>query len=302
MKKFLISLSLLALAFLITLVAGECLVESLPNQYKSKNEYMQRNGADVETIILGSSHAYYGINPEYLDGNAYNLANISQNYRYDYYLLSHYADKYKQLKTVIVPVSYFSFFRKPFEEGNDEALHHVMSYHIYMDCPYDDSNPKYKWEFSHFSIFRGKIMAWARNSVRNCSSLGWGMDYALALKQNKMDIGGVKRAHDHTVYDWTYLPENLSNLTNILEFCKARSVKVVLITTPTYRTYYDNLDPNQLNKMYSLIDSLKQQYRFDYKDYLKDSRFVLDDFWEDCDHLSDVGATKFTKILNEDIR
>jgi hypothetical protein len=52
--------------------------------------------------------------------------------------------------------------------------------------------------------------------------------------------------------------------------------------------------------MHSTIDSLKQQYHIEYYDYLKDTRFVADDFW-DGDHLSDVGAEKFTKILKGDI-
>jgi lysophospholipase L1-like esterase len=82
---------------------------------------------------------------------------------------------------------------------------------------------------------------------------------------------------------------------------RARSVLVLLVTTPTYHTYYDNLDAGQLGEMYSIIDSLKQQYHLEYYDYLKDTRFVADDFW-DGDHLSDLGAAKFTKILNEDIR
>jgi lysophospholipase L1-like esterase len=122
----------------------------------------------------------------------------------------------------------------------------------------------------------------------------------LSLKSANNENNGADRAHGHTENDRRYLEENLSNLTGILEFCKARSVRVVLVTTPTYHTYYDNLDAGQLGEMHSTIDSLKQQYHIEYYDYLKDTRFVADDFW-DGDHLSDVGAEKFTKILKGDI-
>jgi hypothetical protein len=37
-----------------------------------------------------------------------------------------------------------------------------------------------------------------------------------------------------------------------------------------------------------------------YVDYLKDHRFEANDFY-DSNHLSDVGAIKFTKILDNDI-
>jgi hypothetical protein len=61
----------------------------------------------------------------------------------------------------------------------------------------------------------------------------------------------------------------------------------------------DNTDQQKEN--FQLIEDLKSKYGVEYYNYEKDSRFVSDDFY-DADHLSDVGATKFTKILNEDLK
>lgn len=52
--------------------------------------------------------------------------------------------------------------------------------------------------------------------------------------------------------------------------------------------------------MYQIIDSMRQRYNLTYKDYLKDTRFTAEDFW-DSDHLSDIGAEKFTRLLQTDI-
>lgn len=301
MKKFLISLSLLLPALLVVLISGELFIESLPNQYKSKNEYMLNNGSNVETLILGSSHTYYGINPEYLDGNAYNLANPGQNYRYDYYLLSHYADKYERLKTVIIPVSYHSFFQRPYETGNEEDKHLILCYHLYMNCPYGKYRFKYNWELCFPIIFRGKIKAWLTKSTRDCSTLGWSTDFKLRNKKmNEEEKTGKKHAIIHTIDDWTSMNENVNNLIIILKFCEERSIRAVLVTPPVWHSYYDNIDVKQFNKMNLIIDSLKRNYIFEYYDYFKDPHFNAEDFF-DSNHLSDVGATKFTKILNENI-
>jgi hypothetical protein len=303
MKSFLKYSIILVALLSVTLIAGEVFVRSLPNPYKTKEEFMSKHASEVETIILGSSHTYYGINPEYLDGVAFSLANVSQNYKYDCYLLLRYADSYRNLKMVIAPVSYFSFRDSPFEErGDDGSDNLVMNYHVYMghSCNW---HPKYKFEFCHMTIFRGKIMAYLRNEVRNCTELGWGTDFGLENKvedaEEKTAEAAVKR---HTRKDSQYLDYNLNYITNIIKFCEERSVRLVLVTTPKSHYYYDLVDnTDQQKEKFQLIEDLKSKYGVEYYNYEKDSRFVSDDFY-DADHLSDVGATKFTKILNEDLK
>ena len=53
--------------------------------------------------------------------------------------------------------------------------------------------------------------------------------------------------------------------------------------------------------MYELTRQFQQANNLIYLDYLKDPRFIANDFF-DSNHLSDIGAEKFTKILNEDIK
>ncbi len=108
----------------------------------------------------------------------------------------------------------------------------------------------------------------------------------------------VKR---HTVDSWDYIATNYALMKDLAEFCKQHKVKLVLITTPCWHSYYDNLDKNQLSKMYELTHEFQKVLDLPYFDYLKDQRFEADDFY-DINHLSDVGAKKFTEILNADIQ
>ena len=84
MRKFLIQCFKFGMLVATTLAAGEYLVRTyVDNPYKFKHEWMSRNAGDVEILVLGSSHTYYGINPALFDSKAFNLANVSQIFHYD---------------------------------------------------------------------------------------------------------------------------------------------------------------------------------------------------------------------------
>lgn len=296
MKKFLLLSTLLCCTIITTLILGEFLVRTMPNPYKVKNKWMTEHSQNINSIILGSSHTYYGVRPEYVD-SLYNLANVSQNPKYDYFMLEKYGNLCPNLKTVILPISYFTLFDKSFEDGDE--WYYELYYKIYMDCPYHSGFSKYSAEMFHLSVYFGKLGNWllGRSNIK-CDSLGWGMGYSLANKIRDIDnANSMAVVKKHTAEDWSYLEENCFYLDKIVSYCKLRNIKLILITTPAWHTYYDNLDKRQLNKMYEVIRKIPE---VKYYDYLKDKRFVEDDFY-DPDHLSDIGARKFTLILKSEV-
>lgn len=131
MRKFYLYIGLFLLPILVFLGGAEYIVRSITNEYRYKNEWMNQHADEVETLIFGSSHAWFGINPAYFDGVTFNLSFMSQSPKYDCFLLEKWGDNYKNLKTIIVPISYFTFFfDEPF--GVPQA---AAYYRIYMDCP-----------------------------------------------------------------------------------------------------------------------------------------------------------------------
>ncbi len=286
--------------FLISLIIGECLVRQLPNPYKIKHEWMLQHAEKVETIFLGSSHTYYGIRPEFIP-NSINLANVSQNLMYDYFVLEQYGVHCAGLKTIVLPISYFTFFSKGFEES-EESWWYAINYKVYMNCPYHSDFSKYNFELAHGEVFLGKLKSSIfGGSNIGCDSLGWGTTYELSNKLNTWDnTSSIKAVERHTVKDWSFIDRNIAYIKRIIEFCQARSISLVLITTPTWSAYNERLDKKQLEKMYALISEMQQQYNLPYHNYLKDDRFVPDDFF-DSDHLSDIGAKKFSIILRDEV-
>ena len=303
MKKFLRYCALFALPILIAALPVEYIIRQVPNPYKYKYEWMQRNAEDVEVLVFGSSHTFYGIRPEFFDGKAFSLANVSQGIRQDLFLLKYWADRYKQLKTIIVPISFSSWFGHGLEYGTES--YRCRYYKIYMDCDLYSDWSLYNLELSDMRTALGKLGKYISNgNDLGYDKYGWGDTYKLAEKKMaKWNDGteaeaAVKR---HTVKNWDYIEMNYEQMKDIAEFCKSHGVQMVLITTPCWHSYYDNLNKEQLSKMYELTHRFQKEFDVPYFDYLKDPRFKADDFY-DSNHLSDIGAIKFTKILDKDIR
>jgi len=279
---------------------GEVLVRRVPNPYSYKHKWMLNNAQNVETLILGSSHTYFGINPEKIESPTFNLAFSSQNLEYDYYLLNQYIEQCNTLKNLILPISYFSLFSEGFESGKD--WWNAINYKIYMNCNIHSDFSKYNFELSHPSVYKGKLLSALHSSEKlQCTDLGMGTVYSFDNKKDNWDDAeaAIKR---HTIDNFSKLEENMVSLNKIISLCKNKNVNIILITTPTWHTYYNGLNKVQLAKMNEVINELLRNHKFvEYYNFLTDGRFMEDDFY-DCDHLSNLGADKFSKILNDLIR
>lgn len=281
----------------------EWMIRQVPNPYKYKYEWMQKNAERVETLVFGSSHTFYGIRPEFLDGKAFSLANVSQGNKQDFFLLKYWADRYKNLKIVIVPISFSTFFGHGLEYGSES--YRCRYYKIYMDCDLYSDWSLYNLELADMRTATGKLRKFfVKDDNPGYDEYGWGNAYKLADKDmTTWNDGSEAEAavNRHTAKTWDYVETNYDRIREIAQFCKSHGIRLVLITTPCWHSYYDKLGEEQLAKMYELTHHLQEEFSVSYFDYLKDPRFVADDFF-DSNHLSDVGAEKFTKILNDDVK
>ena len=125
MKKFLIYISCVLIATVCFLGTGEFIARSVPNPYKYKEEWMQQHHNEVETLVLGGSHTFYGIKPDLFEGISFNLANVTQLLQYDLYLLNRY--ECPKLKTVIIPISYSTLFCGELENGKEWYRGYLIS-------------------------------------------------------------------------------------------------------------------------------------------------------------------------------
>ena len=248
MKQFLKGITIFLLPVLIICFCSEILLRKIPNDYLYKRNYLDTNSKKIKILFLGSSHVYYGINPAYIKANSFNAAYTSQSLDYDFEILKKYDNKWDSLKYIVVPVDYFSLYSKL--ETSDEAWR-VKNYTIYYGMHTTNKIENYSEILGNkFNINATRLYSFyfKNNSNITCSKLGWGNGYGYNSKdKNDLITSGKEAAIRHLAKSDHYFSENVEILKSIIEFAKAKNIKVILFTSPAYKTYVQNLDKTQLN-------------------------------------------------------
>jgi hypothetical protein len=297
MKKLFLRLSLFIVPVILGLIGVEFMIRRIPNDYSYKNNYLEKHAGDIQVLILGSSHTFFGINPEEMNEKAFNAAYVSQTLKYDYAILQRISAEANQLKCIVIPVDYFSLYDKLV---NDVEKWRIKNYNLYygMHDTYDPVN--------YLEIANGKqvvnvwrIYNYYKNGQSNitCNALGWGTDY-LSSKGKDLAVSGIDAANRHTAKDSLSIPGNIAVLNNIFAFAKSKRIKVILVTAPAYQTYTEKLDPAQLNRTISLAkEMVDRNPEVSYFNLLNDASFKAGDFY-DADHVNEKGALKFTRKVD----
>lgn len=300
MKKFLLQILVFGILIAATLVAGEFAVRRVPNPYRLKDCGMTEVAPVVNTVILGNSHAFYGIRPDMMPGRAFNLANVSQTLHYDLMLLQRYAPLFTDsLRNVILPISYTSFFDAELEDSDE--WWRAINYKLYMGIDRNSDLSPYNAELSHISVWNKKLaVAAGLSDVRlDVDPSGFGLAYRTDAKDAAWESTGPATAARHTRGLHTERVEaNTAVLDSIADFCDVRGVRLIMTIMPAWHTYTSALDPLRLGQMRRTAAEVAARHPDAvFLDFLDCPDFTADDFY-DADHLtSDSGAVRFTRLL-----
>ncbi|MGR7813230.1 hypothetical protein [Lacinutrix undariae] len=306
MRKFITNTIYIAIPIILAFILMEILLRNIPNDYSFKKEYLDKNSNEIETLILGSSHTYYGVDPSYFSSNTFNASHVSQYPNHDFEILKKYQSNFKNLKTVILPISYFTYATR-LKDGKEAWR--IKNYMIYYDLNISKSLSDNSEVFGNKTSTNIKRIASSyilNKSVITSSNLGWGTIYN-ATKQKDLEETGKKAALRHTQKESNtdkskqIINKNKSNVEAIVKWCEERNIKIILITTPTYKTYHENLNSEQLNLMINTNNEIATKYEnCTYLNLLSDSNFIAKDYY-DADHLSEIGAKKLSLMLDQAI-
>lgn len=278
----------------------EVLLRQIPNDYSLKYNYLEHNGGSIQVLILGSSHAYWGVNPAFMSLKGFNAAYSSQDFFYDRLLFDKFLNRLTNLKYLIVPISYFSMTGKLKETIEPwRAKNYVIYYGILFEPQVAD--------FSEMLTFRlgtniERLYSYyiKGESPETASKLGWGTDHKSGGDPNLLE-DGISASKRHTAdldKEKLTIRQNVENLNEMAAEANKRGIKVILFTPPAYKTYVERLNERQLKLMRTSVDDLMARYpNIQYVDYLTDTAFVKEDFY-DSDHLNEIGAEKLTRMLD----
>lgn len=282
----------------VLLATMEILLQSIPNNYKVKSNYIENHSEAIETLILGNSHTYYGLNPEWMDQQTFNMSNASQSLDIDLAILDHYLPKMKQLNTVVIRLSYDSMFETL--SKTDEQWRY-KDYALYTQIPLG-----FKWKH-HSEIltisFKENLKRIYKYYVTSeasetCNALGWGMDAQSADAKDLYKTGALV-AKRHTATSNVFFDDSFKTLKEIADLCAQNRVNVILLTPPAFESYYLNLNDEQLEATINVGLEMANQYdHVSYYNFLEYWRFDKEHFF-DADHLNERGAQLFSKMIND---
>jgi hypothetical protein len=307
MRKFIIKFLIFISPILLLILWWEHELARMTNSYETKVRLVEKAAPNCEVLVLGSSHAYFGINPSFFTRKGFNMANTSQSLYYDTEIITRYLPHLPKLKYAVFPVSYFSLEEEMLAQGSESFR--CSFYHRFYHLPDERWIDKFDIRnFSSIALYgvpestRYLRLRFNVNLAEHLASNGW---YEVAFdkddEKNINDASGKTRVDFHNAsMAETNIAYNRALLLKAICLCKDAGVVPILITTPVYHTYRDHIDRDKFERMQKVIHGLCIETSVKYFNYFADHRFDVDDF-HDNDHLNAQGAEKFSKILDQEV-
>jgi hypothetical protein len=299
MKSYLKKISLFILPLLVFFAVMEMSLRNIPNDFKRKSRYLNVHAKELDILILGSSHSLSFIKPELFEMNTFNAANLHQTLQFDAYIFNKYIEQMSQLKCVILPISYGSYFAS-LENSKDKWR--LKDYNLYYG--YKKASLRHNFEVLNGSTSDqlNSVLDYYINgkSFISCTEKGYGIEFANSAQADMEKMGKV--AADRHTRDCAEenIESSMEAIESIIENCQKRNIRVVLYTAPAWHSYREEIDPKIMNRTMALTQQLIKKYNnVEYKSYLADPIFEKDDF-RDVDHLNEKGAEKFTELIKKD--
>lgn len=271
----------------------------VPNNYTQKASEIKKN-YDSEVLVLGNSHAFYGINPDDFSKKTYNFSNISQSLYFDELLLKKHLENFPNLKYVVLTVDYFSLSQI---DNSSEDIYRKYYYEQYMDLDVpliSKFDPKsYSLSFTrNLEMNVDLIKSWIdEKTLIEGNKKGWARKTGVSSEYNNYETAvDVVAKNEDGLLDFNV---NLNRLERISAMCLKRKVKVVMVTMPVTSYYASLVNKSKLEKLY--LSCQRIAFNNDslmYLNLFEDKKFDNNDFY-DTDHLNEKGAEKCSKILNQ---
>lgn len=304
MKKMVsLMLSILALFFIVDRITFATLSHMDKNifsgQLIGKVNHFFKIKDSVELIIFGNSRANHHINNDQFNLTSFNIGIDGSNLFY-HKLLSSTLTKKNQLVILVLD---------PWDLSNNEAepspilfLSNLFYRHEKIRSTFTKYFPtKSKlYLFSKSYTYNGKVFGVLKNYFLpkyNFKSYN-GYDPLFVSKSQKLIFEKMINLNKsrQSIYEGAIqpAPEIKALLESIKENCEKNNSRLVILSTP----YYNGISKSTKNSVSLFFEDLSIEY-FNYSNYFLENNDKS--YWKDFGHLSNEGATLFTRALMKDL-
>lgn len=312
MKRYqIIRIVALALIFLVINAAVDHLAKSISN-YISNTQERQFNELKEKTsvLVLGDSYVHDGISPLIIK-NSFNYAMGSENYVQTYYKLRHILRSYPDKKpdTIILSFNLSSFNSFRIENFNNTFWADYIDYtEIYLYTR--DKEYLYKWATGKLFSYCGRFDQVLNQMVRRKFIKPELVKGFRIFKQDKdFSVNTLKKKIIPKMQKIYFENQNLQDTILIhyfektMEMCQLNNIKVILISTPWYKEFYEEAVNNYpLLAVQPLLDKEISKFPciityFDFQKIFFDHPHLF----RNTDHMNGKGADSLSKLLKYSI-
>ncbi|HXD78040.1 MAG TPA: SGNH/GDSL hydrolase family protein [Puia sp.] len=309
MRPFLVKCLFFLVPVLVTFGLVELFLRSVPTSYKIKDRQLAADASNVRLLILGNSHATYGLNPCDFSVDAFNIASVNQSLYFDKRITLKYLDRLTNLKYVLISVDYHSLY------FSDEGVRDLWSYYGY-GINYKDSLPAgardcylYGYKGPLALEFLARPFEKKYQRIRSVD-----VDYDLDLdhpyaKGYVGKVGGPYLAKDvlrqraaffNDIVHHSHEHDSIiADLEGFIDTLKRRNIIPILITLPCFPPFERLLDSSVMAQNAADIRAICTSRRIPYWDYFT---MPLDsDCFYNADHLNEKGAGILSRAVDRRI-
>ncbi len=316
MKKFANKLLLFLLPFIMVTLFFEIYLRVVNTNYKEKINGLHANQSKVELLILGNSHANYGLNPDKFSVNAYNMAMVNQPLFYDFQILKKEIKNLKNLKYVVLSLDYHSLY------FSSQGLRDNWTYYDYQI----DNNISLINKISRFwygytpkislSMLKSDLYRRYYSYKHHKKTLNFyvekDIDITDTVKKGWLPYSKVnyKRLKPKSVLkkvqSFTQLTskikersKNIELIKEIIAFNNSHNIKTIFVSLPCQKQFVKAIDTKVRNKDIFELNTIFKKSNvkyFDYFNYINDTSMFYD-----SDHLNKKGANYIATVFNKDL-
>jgi len=295
--------------FFTPLIIGYALLEYLtleiPSSFKANKTAINLKQEKFETLILGSSQMMVGINAEWIDSPTLNLATGSQHHNTDFKLIKSLSPKFKNLKTVVLEVSYshfelphngMKFWKNPlylkfYNVNMYERQTYFKDKLVFLKNPSLFLNDVYDYYFKNNLSY--SINDYGFNTINY-------NDYFKELNYNENEISQITKLDINTKENLDLFNNNTKLFFEILDYLEDKKIHIIICKVPMYKTFLNQRNENILKRRDSILNVVLKKYKgVEILDLEEDTiNFKVTDYKNDS-HLNPDGAKIFTQKLNE---
>ena len=262
-----------------------------------KRKLFEQYKTSTQCLITGTSHTLNGINPTLLPVKALNIAEDSKAVEIDIEIIEKNLNQLPQLKYVIIPVDYITFYFTGLQEGSAAKLYH----HWHLKDGFVRS-----YRIKRYHAFTcGFLLNEHNTDDQHDTIMGYRAEFD-DLSKGSSDYRQHK--YKRKIIDWNLhwidtasAPGIYKRLVNFISMLQQKQIQTILVTMPVCNQFYACLDPKLLNKNNQLIDSILHNTNAKYLNLQSNKAFTADSLFFDIDHLNDKGATIATTIIKESL-